>query len=96
MARKKNQPQQDDHKSPINIALAWKMVAQMPEGQVVLQDLISKFGFTRTSMYAPGQFNANDLIFREGQRSVLLHVGRMIDADPAQLENANKEAGEMT
>lgn len=48
-----------------------------PSGQVVLADLLRRFGFVTRSAFAPG---APDLsAYQEGQRTVLIHVGRMLD-----------------
>ena len=64
---------------------AYQSVARSEEGQRVIADLMHHFGYTRRSMFNPGDDTAS-LAYKEGQRSVLVHVGKMIDVDPSQLE----------
>ncbi len=65
------------------------------EGQIVVAYLMHKFGHTRAPMWCPSSGGSvvnvtgtrpEDLIYSEGQRSVLIEIGIMIDADPAQFE----------
>lgn len=69
---------------------AYKQVLATPEGHVVVQDLMNRFGFSRRSTFRPDNgfgkaTRPEDTIYYEGQRSVLVHIGVMLDADPAQV-----------
>jgi len=64
---------------------AYQQMARTEDGQIVISDLMSRFGFTRKAMYSPGDDTAS-LAFKEGQRSVLIHLGIMLDVDPQQVE----------
>ncbi len=75
--------------------VAHKKALTTPEGQVVVAYLMHKFAHTRAPMWCPSSGGAvvnvtgtrpEDLIFAEGQRSVLIEIGLMLDADPAQFE----------
>lgn len=77
---------------PADIMMAYKQVAALPEGQIVIDDLLRRFGFTRTSTYVHGDAIATT--FREGQRTVLVHIGRMIEGDPAEFASTSKREGE--
>lgn len=64
---------------PISVMTAWKVIAGLPEGQVVLNDLVRRFAFTRTSTFVPGDPQRSML--NEGSRIVCVHIGRMIDGE---------------
>lgn len=70
--------------------LAYKQVAMSPEGQIMVADLLGKFGWSRQSMFTG---DALQLAFREGQRTVLVHMGRMIDGDPNQYGETHLKKG---
>ncbi len=76
-------------------SVAHKIALTTPEGQMVVAYLMHKFSHTRAPMFTPsrGGIDMNitgtrteDLIFAEGQRSVLIEIGIMMDADPVQFE----------
>lgn len=82
--------------SKAEACVAHKIALTTPEGQMVVAWLSHKFGHSRASMFTPsrGELSINitgtrteDLIYKEGQRSVLIEIGNMMDADPAQFEN---------
>lgn len=78
--------------TPGDVARAYKTTFSSEDGQVVLQDLVRRFGYTRSSTLSPGQ---PDVTARnEGQRTVLQHVGFLLDVDPAEYERANQTQGE--
>lgn len=77
--------------SPADIIMAYRQVAASEAGQVVLQDLIRKFGYSRSSTFqAAGDQEPYRTFIHEGQRSVMVHIGNMIDADPALVEQAGR------
>ncbi len=71
--------------SPVDTCIAYKVVAATQEGQIVIADLMRRFGFSRNTTYVPG--DPDMTVWREGQRTVIIHIGRMIDADPASFED---------
>lgn len=66
--------------------LAFKQAFATEAGQEVLRYLVGKFGFARYSTFAPG--DRDRTMLNEGQRTVMVEIGRMIDADPAQFDRA--------
>ncbi len=78
--------------SRIDVSNAYKIVFSTEEGQIVLAHLASRFGFTRVSTYDP-QAPDNQIYIREGQRTVLIEIGRQMDADANQL-NDDEQAEE--
>ncbi len=77
--------------SPADIVIAYKAMAATQEGQIVLQDLINKFGYARGSMYNPHEQHPQiAMTIAEGQRTVCVYIGNMIDSDPAMVENAGR------
>lgn len=75
--------------SPVDVCQAYKEVFSTSAGQIVLADMLRRFGFTRSSTFVPG--DSARTAFNEGGRTVLIHVGRMIDADPADFEEPTAE-----
>lgn len=74
--------------SLMDIANAYKIVFATPEGQVVLADLVRKFAFNTQSTFVPNcpeQTNVN-----EGQRTVIVHIGRMQAMDANQVAEIEK------
>ncbi len=74
---------------------AYKQVFSTVEGQIVLADLLMAFGHNVHSSFVPASFSSagtrtEDLIFTEGQRSVILHIGRRCDALPDSEDNQGK------
>lgn len=74
-----------------DIATSYKMVAASREGQIMIQDLVRRFGFSRqtTLNTDPLQMAAN-----EGGRTVCVHIGRMIDYDAQELADQTAARGE--
>lgn len=83
--------EEDGHRevSQYDVIQAYKEFAATQEGQIVIADLMRRFGYSRQSTYSPGEA-AQDVTFREGQRVVLVHIGRMIDADPAEAQEYDR------
>lgn len=75
----------------VEVATAYKQVAGTREGQIVIQDLVRKYGFSRTTT-----LNADPLrmAWNEGGRAVCVHIGRMIDYDAEQLADQSAPRGE--
>ncbi len=71
--------------SPVDTCIAYKVMAATQEGQIVIADLMRRFGFSRGTTFVPGE--PDMIAWREGQRTVVIHIGRMIDADPAAFED---------
>lgn len=80
--------------SPGEVAAAYQMAFTTQEGQIVLHDLLRRFGYTRRSMFQPGATRPEDLAFAEGGRSVLTHVGLMLDVDPDDYEKSMSQEGQ--
>lgn len=55
---------------------------ESPEGKRVLGDLSRKCPLLRDSIKVSGGVDVNKLLFLEGQRSVLLHIYKMLHRDP--------------
>lgn len=63
----------------IDLHRAYHMVFASPGADLVLKDLALR-GFKNRVLYDPDSANAvNDALFREGRRSLLMHVEYMID-----------------
>lgn len=75
--------------SQVDVCLAYKTLATTQEGQIVYADLVRRFGFTRTTTFVPGDPYRSQL--NEGARTVVVHAGRMIDADPSEFEEPDTE-----
>jgi hypothetical protein len=74
-----------------DIASAYQYIAGMPEGQIVIQDLVRRFGFTRTTTIDADPMR---MAYKEGGRAVCVHIGRMIDSDAKQLAEQTAARGE--
>jgi len=74
--------------SPGDIARAYQAVFDSPDGHIVLAHLQNGYGFTRDTLFVPG--DAHHTAFKEGQRSVLVSIGRMLEADPDQLDESQE------
>ena len=59
-------------------------------GAVVLRDLIRRFGYVRRSTFSPDPYSTAR---NEGQRSVLIYAGSMVEANPATVQE-NPHFGE--
>ncbi len=71
--------------SPKDRCMAYKQVFTDMQGQIVLADLLYRFGFTRKTTFDPDPPERTYL--NEGQRSVLVYIGQMLDADPSGWED---------
>lgn len=74
--------------SPVDTCIAYKAVAMTQEGQIMVADLMRRFGFSRYSTHVPGDPELSRM--NEGSRLVIVHIGRQIDADPAAFEDQEK------
>ncbi len=74
--------------SPVDTCIAYKVVAATQEGQIMIADLMRRFGFSRCTTLVPG--DSEMTAFQEGHRVVIIHIGRQIDADPASFEDQNE------
>lgn len=63
----------------------YKAVFGTEAGVSVLRDLMRHFGYTRTSTLVEGDPIASAR--NEGQRTVLIRIGKLIDADPTAVED---------
>lgn len=69
----------------------YKLAFSSPEGHKVLIDLVNRFGHRAAPMI---DFNKPDplmMAFKEGQRSVMMHVGFQIEAAIAEDETEGVE-----
>lgn len=80
--------------SPGEVAAAYQLAFTTQEGQIVLHDLLRRFGFARQSMFQRGVTRPEDLAFSEGGRAVLAHVGVMLDVDPDAYEKSFNQEGQ--
>jgi len=76
--------------SPLDVCLAYKTVFGTQEGQIVLTDMVRRFGYTRNTTL---DSDPNLMVHREGQRSVMVHIGRELDRDPMEFEETNQKEG---
>lgn len=74
-----------------DVMRAYKAVAETEDGRTMIQDLVKRFGWSRQSMLSSDPLQ---LAWREGGRAVMVHIGRMIDGNPDEADEANKRAGE--
>ena len=56
------------------LAQAYRTFFASADGQIVLGDLVRRFGFTTQSTFDPNNVEAT--ILREGQRTVMIYIGR--------------------
>lgn len=73
--------------TPAQVAQAYQDMAQSHSGRIVIADLMRRFGHTRAPMFRIGDTRPEDVVYREGQRSVLVHMGRLLDANIAEMED---------
>ena len=78
--------------SPYDVCIAYKTVFGTQEGQIVMMDLLRNFGYNRNTTFDP---NPGAMAYKEGQRTVLIKIGRQIDLDPIGLEETRKSTGEL-
>lgn len=70
----------------------YQLVFDSPAGKKVLWDLMNRSGLLNSS-YLTGM-TPMDLSFREGQRTVILHILGQLNMDMKELENQIKERTE--
>lgn len=92
MTRKRIVPPGPVQPDPVNIAEAYRIVASLPEGQLMLRDMIRRFAYASRSTFVPG--DPGWTAWKEGQRSVMVHLSRMIDGEAGDLEGTTSERGE--
>jgi len=63
-------------------AQALQKMATTEDGQIVLAWLTARFGYTRRST----KDGPNGIEFNEGQRSVMIELGTLLDADVLRLK----------
>ncbi|MGD9724401.1 MAG: hypothetical protein AB7U76_24445 [Pirellulales bacterium] len=78
------QPQTAKEVQPHETVLAYQEAFASPAGRIVLAHLLARFGFTERSTFEPGDMHRT--VLHEGQRSVLVHIGRMLAANPDTIE----------
>ncbi len=74
--------------TPADVVIAYKNVAATQDGQVVLHDLVRKFAYAQQSMFKLANQDMNAVLHMEGQRSVVVYIGVMIETDPTMVEQA--------
>lgn len=95
MAKKTEAPQAEltpREVSPYDVCIAYKVTFATQEGQIVMMDLLRNFGYNRNTTF---DANHGVMATKEGQRSVLIHMGRQLDMDPITLEETRNSTGEM-
>jgi hypothetical protein len=73
-----------------NAAAAVQRLAETEDGQVFIAYLVAKYGYTRNST-AQGP---HTLEMNEGQRTVMVDIGVLLDADPLKLKDMETNDGE--
>lgn len=73
------------------IVHAYQHVAATPEGQIVIQDLVRRFGYSRSSTIDADPMR---MAWKEGGRAVCVHIGRFIDANAEQVAAWTASRGE--
>ena len=74
---------------------AYRNMFNSPEGKLVLADLRKRCPLLTSSVGTVGGVDVNKLLILEGQRSVLLHIYRMLNRDPNE-EVANHAKNDFT
>lgn len=71
----------------LKVVEAYQEAFSTPAGRIVLEDLARFFGFASRSMADhPDEIRPYVLAYREGQRSVVVHIGNRLETDPASVE----------
>lgn len=79
MARRKNRSV-----TPVERTQAYRDIFGSPQGQIVLADLMQSFSYTRGTTQVVGDPYSS--AWREGQRSVMVHIGRRLEDDPTETQ----------
>lgn len=72
-------------------ANAWQRIAASPDGQLALKQLIRRFGWTTQTLW---NTDAGRMAYNEGQRSVCVHIGRMIGLSMDEATDTTKDRGQ--
>lgn len=80
-----------DLNDPNTIVEAFKECFNTPAGAIVLRHLAAKYGGMARSLFMPGQTRDVDLVFAEGQRSVLVNIGVALETIEAPKRAAKGE-----
>ncbi len=78
--------------SRVDVSNAYKALFSTEDGQVVMAHLVSRFGFTRQSTFVPNA--PEQSLIHEGQRTVLVEIGRQMDVDTTQLHDEEQAEGQ--
>jgi hypothetical protein len=79
--------------SKTDVISAYKDVFSTQAGQVVLSDLLRLFGFVDRSTFVSDDPYGRIQAGQEGQRSVIIHIGKRIEGQPDDVED--QSTGEM-
>ena len=91
--RKRAVPPGPAQVDPTNVVEAYRIVAGTPEGNIMLRDLVRRFGYGSRSTIVPGDPHMS--AWKEGQRSVMVHFSRRIDGEAGDMEGTTSERGEL-
>lgn len=78
--------------SPEDIHAAYEAIFLSREGEIVLADLVRHFGFTTRSTLVPG--DTAHSAYQEGQRTVMVHIMKVLEGHYKQEETANARTGQ--
>lgn len=67
--------------TPADLIAAYRETFSTSAGQIVIKDLMRKFGFTLRPTRKPGETN-DDMNMNEGSRRVLIYIGVSMEMDP--------------
>ena len=76
--------------TPGDLSRIYKSFAMSEDGQVILADLMRRFAYVNKSTSTVANYDPNQMLVLEGQRSVVVYIGHMIETDPNQLDEANE------
>lgn len=76
------------HYSRGDIARAYQAIFDTPDGHIVLAHLQASYGYVNKTLFVPG--DPQHTAYNEGQRSVLVGIGRMLEDDPDSLDQSQK------
>ncbi len=63
------------------IAAAYQRLLTTADGMTILADIAARFGYQNRTLFVPDPYRT---AFNEGQRSVAVHIGRMLSAAGAE------------
>ena len=67
---------------------AWRAILATEDGQTIMADLVQHFGYTSQSTFSKDPLT---MAHREGQRSVLIHIGLCADGRYEGTPNADDD-----